>query len=69
MLMRRDAKLVTEFDIQRIIHVMEMWLKVGEGVMKPAHRCELFLGGRPQPSPFRLVGDLVNKIARRFFLM
>ncbi|KAJ9496231.1 hypothetical protein H2202_008189 [Exophiala xenobiotica] len=67
-LMRRDAKRVAEWDIQRIIPCHGDILDDG-GNEAWASVYEWFLDGTPKPSLLRRVWDSVLKVARRVFLM
>ncbi|KAK5278299.1 hypothetical protein LTR20_004095 [Exophiala xenobiotica] len=67
-LMRRDAKRVAEWDIQRIIPCHgDILDDGGNGAWASVY--EWFLDGTPKPSLFRRVWDSVLKVARRVFLM
>ncbi|KAJ9610682.1 hypothetical protein H2200_005459 [Cladophialophora chaetospira] len=68
-LMRRDAKKVAEWNVQRIVpcHGENIEGKKASEAWKSAY--SWFLDGPASPSLFRRIGDTMNTIARRLFLL
>jgi hypothetical protein len=65
--MRRDAKRVAEWDVQRIVPCHGDVIE-GEGNKAWASVYEWFLEGPPKPSLLRRAADSFTKIARSLFL-
>ncbi len=68
-LIRRDAKRVAEWDIQRIVPCHGDKIEGKKASQAWALAYSWFLDGPPTPSLFRRAADIINTLARRLFLL